>query len=148
MPPGEHTNRGAKRARQARERLGLDAISPVADLLTLVERDAGLPVIVRAWPEHIAGALYRNGAGAIAFVNGTQSPPARLRFTLAHELGHFCIGHAAPAMDTVATVFGGGQKPHEVEANAFAAELLAPRDGVKEAALAEPSLEDVVRLAA
>jgi len=145
--PGLDTNRGAKRAREARERLGLDAVSPVPCLLTLVEREAQLPVIVRAWPEHVAGALYRNGAGAIAFVNGTQWVE-RQRFTLAHELGHLCCGHTGSPVDTVQTISGASRVPHEVQANAFAAELLAPRAGVEAMVGHSPGLEDVVGVAA
>src|SRR4051812_40512322 len=121
--PGLHTNRGAKRAREARRDLGLDAVSPL-DLLAVVE----LPVVVGALPDHVAGALVRNGAGAVAFVNGGQWID-RQRFTLAHELGHACCGHQKPSVDTFETVFGTAHDPQEVEANAFAAELLAPRDG-------------------
>src|SRR3954470_18545757 len=127
--PTVHTNRGAKRAREARERFGLDTASPVADLLTLVERDAGLPVVVGALPDHVAGALVRNGAGSVAFVNAGQWVE-RQRFTLAHELGHACCGHEGPTVDTIDTIFGTTFNASEVEANAFAAELLAPKPGV------------------
>src|SRR4051812_4569281 len=115
--PGLHTNRGAKRAREARERLGLDATSPVPCLLTFVERDAGLPVVVGALPDYVAGALVRNGVGAVAFVNGRQWVE-RQRFTLAHELGHACCGHEGPTVDTIDTIFGTTFNASEVEANA------------------------------
>src|SRR4051794_26785208 len=145
--PGLHTNRGAKRAREARERFGLDTASPVPCLLTLVDGDAGLPVVVGALPEGIAGALVRNGAGAVVFVNASQWV-ARRRFTLAHELGHACIGHKEPSPDTIATISGGTRVPEEVEANAFAATFLAPADGVRAMLDGEPGLEDVVRVGA
>jgi Zn-dependent peptidase ImmA (M78 family) len=145
--PTIHTNRGAKRAREARERFGLDTSSPVDCLLTLVERDAGLPVVVGAMPDDVAGALYRNGTGSVAWVNGGQWIE-RQRFTLAHELGHVCCGHHGSAVDTIATISGASHDAREVEANAFAATLLAPADGVRAMVRAEPSLEDVVRIAA
>src|SRR3954470_20143321 len=144
---GKHTNVGAKRARQARERLGLDATSPVACVLTLVEQDAGLPVAIGAMPDGVAGALYRNGAGSVAWVNGGQAN-VRQRFTLAHELGHVACGHEGTAVDTFDTIFGSSHDPREVEANAFAAELLAPRAGVTAMIDGDPGLEDLVRLAA
>ena len=145
--PGKDTNTGAKRALQARERFGLDAVSPVPCVLTLVEEQAHLPVAIGALPDDIAGALYRNGAGTLVWVNGKQSLE-RQRFTIAHELGHACCGHERPAVDTTAKIFGGSGDPHEVQANAFAAQLLAPRDGVRAMLEGEPTLEDVVRIAA
>ena len=145
--PGKDTNTGAKRALQARERFGLDDVSPVPCVLTLVEDQAGLPVAIGALPDDIAGALYRNGAGALVWVNGKQSLE-RQRFTIAHELGHACCGHERPAVDTTARIFGGSGDPNEVQANAFAAQLLAPRAGVRAMIDGEPTLEDMVRIAA
>src|SRR5689334_3150197 len=112
--PTVHTNRGAKRAREARERFGLAPTSPVPCLLTLVHRDAGLPVVVGALPDGVAGALIRNGAGSVVLVNAGQWV-ARQRFTLAHELGHACIGHEKPSHDTYETL-SGSSVPEEVEA--------------------------------
>jgi len=145
--PGVNTNRGAKRARLARERYGLDTTSPVACLLTLVDRDAGLPVVVGALHGDVAGALIRNGTGAVVFVNAGQWV-ARQRFTLAHELGHAFIGHEKLSPDTVATIAGSTHVPEEIEANAFAAAFLAPPDGVRAMVDGEPTLEDVVRVGA
>src|SRR5437660_7882459 len=145
--PSLDTNRGAKRAREARERFGLDDVSPVPCILNLVEERAGLPVIVGALPQHVAGAVWRNGVGSIVWVNGKQSVE-RQRFTIAHELGHVCCGHEGTAIDTDATLSGATRDSHEVQANAFAAELLAPRAGVKGMIDVEPNLQDVVRLAA
>ena len=86
--PGKDTNTGAKRAREARERLGLDDASPVPCIVGVVEERAELPVIVGALPDGLAGALWRNGVGSILWVNGAQSV-TRQRFTVAHELGHW-----------------------------------------------------------
>src|SRR3954447_21746265 len=145
--PTVNTNRGARRARLARERYGLDTTSPVPCLVTLVDGAAGLPVVVGALGENVAGALVRNGAGAVVFVNASQWV-ARRRFTLAHELGHAFIGHEKPSPDTIATISGSTHVPEEVEANAFAATFLAPADGVRAMVDGEPDLEDVVRVGA
>src|SRR3954469_23650804 len=96
-----HTNRGAKRAREARARLGLDTSSPVDCLLTLVEGD-GLPVVIGALRDDVAGMLYRSASGVVTLVNGKQWVERR-RFTLAHEFGHFCIGHEGQPVDKVVT---------------------------------------------
>ena len=146
--PGPDTNRGAKRAREARERLGLGAGGPVGCVLTLVEERAGVPVVVATLPDRIAGACWRAGGRTVLWVNGAQAL-VRRRFTLAHELGHVCCGHEAPAVDTPHTLSAAARDPQEVQANAFAAELLAPRAGVEaELAGGEPALDDVVRIAA
>jgi Zn-dependent peptidase ImmA (M78 family) len=144
--PGKDTNTGAKRARQARAALGLDDVSPVPCVLTLVEERAGLPVGVGALPDKIAGALYRNGMGSIVWVNGKQSVE-RQRFTVAHEYGHVCCGHEGRQLDTQAIISGATRDPQEVQANAFAAQLLAPRAGVEAMVDGAPTLEDVVRIA-
>jgi Zn-dependent peptidase ImmA (M78 family) len=145
--PTYDTNFGAKRAREARERFGLGDSSSVPCVLTLAETHAQLPVIVGRLPDHIAGALWRNGVGAIVWVNAAQSLE-RQRFTVAHELGHVGCRHADTAVDTAATISGRTHDPREVQANAFAAELLAPAAGVRAMLHAEPTLEDVVRIAA
>ena len=82
------------------------------------------------------------------WVNGTH-PAVRMRFTLAHEIGHVRCGHdAGVAVDTYETLGGRSTDAREVQANAFAAELLAPAAGVRAMLDGEPTLEDVVRIAA
>ena len=57
------------------------------------------------------------------FLNGAQAVQ-RQRFTLAHELGHHRLGHAA-VVDGVEQVEGGSDEPLEQQANAFAGEFLS-----------------------
>jgi Zn-dependent peptidase ImmA (M78 family) len=143
-----NTNRGAKRAREARERYGLDDREPVPCILRLVERDAGIPVIVRWWPADAAGSYWHHGDRRLIQVNGMHAV-VRRRFTLAHELGHFCCGHdGRMKVDSVKTLSGKTTDDNEIQANAFAASFLAPRRGVVERIDKEPDLETVVRLAA
>src|SRR4051794_14167342 len=121
------TNRGAKRAREARRALGLPADAPLPCLLSVVEERAGQPVIVAALPTHVAGACYRSGDSAVLWVNGGQGL-GRQRFTLAHELAHaWCAHDGAAGVDTVETLSGRTTNPYEIQANAFAAEFLVPR---------------------
>lgn len=146
--PGKDTNIGAKRARETRSQLGLEDGAPVPCLLTLVERDLMIPVVVAALPETIAGCCWREGDQIILWINGTQAP-VRQRFTLAHELGHVQCAHDLHiAVDTFETLAGKTTDSREIQANAFAAEMLAPADGVRAMLDGEPSLEDVVRVAA
>jgi Zn-dependent peptidase ImmA (M78 family) len=140
--------RGARCAREARAALGLDPGAPLPCLLTAVENGAGLPVVVAGLPTDVAGACYRAGDAAVLWVNGTQWPP-RQRFTLAHELGHAWCGHDGRLeVDTVATLNGHTTTPVEIAANAFAAEFLVPRAGMKELVAGDPTLEEVVVISA
>ncbi len=146
--PSKDTNTGAKRAREARAALGLNPTEPVACILTTIERDAAVPVVLCALPEDIAGCVWSRETAALIWVNGTQFPP-RQRFTLAHELGHLRCGHdARVAIDSFETLAGKTTDAREIQANAFAAEFLAPAAGLREFLDGEPTLETVVRLAA
>src|SRR5215210_1050256 len=122
--PGLHTNVGAKRARETRAALGLEQGAPV-DVLEVAEQRAGVPVVVARLPDAVAGCCWRDGERTLLWVNGAQ-PLVRQRFTLAHELGHLRCGHDGMPVDSVAVVGGDTHDPREVQANAFAAELLAP----------------------
>jgi len=146
--PGKDTNTGAKRAREARDALGLDAAAPLGCLLETVE-DAGIPVIVARMPVGLAGCCWREDGRVLLWVNGDHVA-ARQRFTLAHEFGHVRCGHDAgqPIVDSVSTLGGLTHDPREVQANAFAAELLAPRAGVEALVDGDPGLEDIVRISA
>jgi hypothetical protein len=136
------SNRGAKRAREARAALGLDPGAPLHCLLSVVE--SRFPVVAAALPDGVAGACCLS----VLWVNGNDIP-RRQRFTLAHEFGHAWIGHdGALALDTPDTLVGRTTNPYEIQANAFAAEFLVPRDGISELVRGEPTLEDVVRIAA
>jgi len=68
-----------------------------------------------------------NGQPSIEF-NITEAP-VRQRFTIAHELGHFALGHEDSPRD--AGDFQSSRDPSERQANQFAAELLMPADEVK-----------------
>lgn len=147
--PSKDQNIGFKRAREARERLGLSADGPLDCLLTAVEETAGIPVIVMGLPADVAGACCGAGTGdPLLLVNGAQHA-VRQRFTLAHELGHVCCGHTGVLpKDTWRTLAATTGDPREVQANAFAAEFLMPRAGVLGLLGPEPSLDEVVVLAA
>ena len=144
------SERGFAAAREARLRLGLGLEAPLADALLLIEDVAGVPVAVLALPAGLAGLQGRKHGRSYIFVNGLESA-VRQRFTLAHEFGHVELGHAG-SVDYTSDVFGDGRRPpSEIQADGFAAEFLAPADGVRRwlGAVGEPrnDLETVVRLA-
>jgi hypothetical protein len=71
----------------------------------------------------------------------------RQRFTLAHEYGHHVMGHEGLPPDSAATLSGRALSSVEVQANAFAAEFLAPAAGVRALIEGEPTLDTVGRVA-
>jgi Zn-dependent peptidase ImmA (M78 family) len=145
---GLDANRGAKRAREARSGLGLDPAAPLACLLDVVEDRARLPVVVATLQDGLAGACVPFGEGRLLFLNGTQ-PAVRQRFTLAHELGHaWCRHEGGLAVDTFATLSGKASTPLEIQANAFAAEFLIPRVALDELLDGDPSLDQLMIVAA
>lgn len=145
---GKDTNIGAKRAGETRDELGIAPGEPVACILTAVEGDLGVPLVIAALPDGIAGCCWRQGQHTVLWVNGTEAP-VRQRFTLAHELGHVrCAHDLRVSVDTFETLAGKTTDSREIQANAFAAELLAPAEGVRSMIEGEPTLEDVVLIAA
>lgn len=58
--------------------------------------------------------------------------PERRRFTIAHELGHFCLGHCSSFRDTSDPMwYAKGDPAKELQANSFAAELIMPAIAIK-----------------
>ena len=147
--PSLYSNRGAKRAREARAALGFTREGPLPDLLEAVEERGRAHAVVLELPEGVAGAYIAKPDCPLLFVNGRQ-PLTRQRFTLAHEFGHHRMGHST-VIDEQAVISGYTHDPNEVCANAFAAEFLMPRDAITEWAQAHvrgaATLEDVVTLA-
>jgi Zn-dependent peptidase ImmA (M78 family) len=135
----EWSNRGAKRAREARAELGLGD-RPPPDVLEAVEW-AGAEVALLELAPGVAGAYLPRVP--LVVVNGRQ-PLVRQRFTLAHELGHHRMGHAAVVDAPAAFAIRHGGDHREIAANAFAAELLLPRAAV--AAWGERHVRDGVTL--
>ena len=145
---GLYSNRGSKRAREARADLGFTRDGPLPDLLQVVEGPGGANVIVLELPEGVAGAYVERPSRPLLFVNGRQAL-SRQRFTVAHEFGHHRMGHST-VVDEQAALGPGARDPDEVAANAFAAEFLMPRDAVaawgREEIRGAVTLEDVCRL--
>jgi Zn-dependent peptidase ImmA (M78 family) len=127
VPGSLYSNRGAKRAREARADLGCSAGAPLGDILELVEDRGGAHAVVLELEDGVAGAYIAKSELPLVFVNGDQAI-TRQRFTLAHEFGHFRMGHST-VVDEHAVIGGVARDPNEVCANAFAAEFLMPREG-------------------
>jgi hypothetical protein len=81
-------------------------------------------------PFHGAQAqLVRFGRRAVIFVSTLAKRDAQ-RFSIAHELGHFLLGHRGYTFEDVVrgTPLPTSAHDDEIEANAFASEFLMPRD--------------------
>ena len=147
--PSKWSNTGAKRAREARADLGFTREGPLPDVLTATEQ-GGANVVVLGLAEGVAGAYIDKPGCPLLFVSGDQSI-ARQRFTLAHEFGHFRMGHKSVVDEQVA-ISGYLHIPEEVCANAFAAEFLMPKVAIaawgQQHVTGKVTLEHVVLLAA
>ena len=91
--------------------------------------------IKRSDLDDISGVLYNEGGQAIIGVNESHAK-VRERFTIAHEIGHFLLhAHESLHIDKMFPqsvrlrdqASSEGSYIDEMEANAFAAELLMPR---------------------
>lgn len=69
------------------------------------------------------------GAPLIEF--NTSDSAARQRFTIAHELGHYILGHGTSPRDYPNVFSSAPANPNERAANQFAAELLMPAEAVQ-----------------
>jgi Zn-dependent peptidase ImmA (M78 family) len=100
--------------------------------LLLRQRDSDL--YIEAWKlkDDVDGMQVADGDSSYIAYNDSRHPH-RKRFTVAHEIGHYLMGH------TIRTDFYSlDETDHpEIEANAFAAELLVPLSELKKDLLAK-----------
>jgi Zn-dependent peptidase ImmA (M78 family) len=89
----------------------------------------GAQITYAAFEGDVSGVLYRESDRILIGVNSTHAP-TRQRFTMAHEIGHLVMHEGRPVVvDRLVRVNlrDGTSNQEEIEANAFAAELLMPR---------------------
>lgn len=95
----------------------------------------GLSVRFESFSDDLSGVLMRKPEGSIVAVNSTHGI-ARQRFTIAHEIGHYVLQHKGDLfVDQTVLNRRDGRSSYaidfqEIEANAFAAALLMPRQQV------------------
>lgn len=83
--------------------------------------------------DRVSGAVMRTEQGPVILVN-KKHKEVRRRFTIAHEVGHLALHNVEMHIDKARyrdEVAGQGVDPDEVEANAFAAELLMPAEALR-----------------
>lgn len=144
------TRRSKKEARLLLKRANItDPSVPVKRLATIF----GCVVKTADLDDELSGmAFIKDGKRAIV-VNAWHHPN-RQRFTIAHELGHHVLHqdflkegiHVDKAILRRGPLSSAGMDYREVEANAFAAEILMPRDFVKKIVPADFDLQDETAL--
>lgn len=104
----------------------------------------GLQVVRRFLETNTSGLLIRNGDAAVLGVNSSNHP-RRQRFTIAHELGHYLLHQGRPLLvDSTVRInkrddlSSTATNREEIEANAFAANILMPPDLIFAAVAASP----------
>jgi Zn-dependent peptidase ImmA (M78 family)/DNA-binding XRE family transcriptional regulator len=118
-------------ANELLEKAHVDA--PPVDVLNLCTR-CGVLVLERPFPDALSGLVFAHEGGAVAGVNSSHTE-TRQRFSLAHELGHFLLGHHERSsdyehrfhIDVAEGTPPGFDWRAERAANEFAADLLMPR---------------------
>lgn len=128
-------------------------------LLAETGQDGAVPVNLEAIAAHlnaqvvlehldraVSGMLYRDDEHVVIGVNAAHTERRR-RFTIAHELGHLVLHKGRPlVVDHVRVNFrdansSAATDQEEIQANAFAAAVLMPRDSL--IGFARPALQKV-----
>lgn len=121
----------ADAARRVRHLLGFNQREPLPYLVLAVERLGvrvlGLPITLSTMDGFSA---WHGDTPIIGLMTGV--PADRVRFTVAHELGHLVLHRPGQAGREI-----------EAEADAFAAELLTPRDSIVTALPSNPTLNSL-----
>lgn len=94
------------------------------------------------------GRLVASGKGGVIRVRQDIQPEGRRRFTIAHEIGHFCLHGPTQALDSLKNMRTWTKGSKETEANIFAGELLMPERLFRPRVVkSQPSLAFVDQLA-
>jgi Zn-dependent peptidase ImmA (M78 family) len=128
----------SRRARQAARRIYEQDRYDFPANVDEIARAHGLTVSELELDDTVSGVLVINEVQAVIGVNESHHKN-RKRFTVAHELGHYLLHRSAASLfiDTAYVFFrdeksSDGTRRQEVEANAFASELLMPEKAVRE----------------
>lgn len=121
-------------ARLTRRSLGFNALEPLPYLILAIER-MGVRVLGLPWNADTVDAFCAWAGPIPTIALASNVPGDRLRWTVAHELAHLILHRdAMPG------------KQAEVEADAFAAELLTPIDAIRQQMPAHPTLQTLTMM--
>lgn len=104
-------------------------------------------VPMNAWEGVMQKVADGRALGTIRIRSGIRSS-ARVRFTIAHEIGHYFLpGHGEQSSEcTFSDIYVPGKSaPKELEANRFAAELLLPAEKIRSHIRQQPLSIDLIR---
>ncbi|SHN54404.1 ImmA/IrrE family metallo-endopeptidase [Desulfovibrio litoralis] len=98
-----------------------------------IAQKMGIRLFTREENNSIEGEFFYddNNIPSIVVNQSLVKSPQRMRFTVAHELGHYCLLHDTRKRDGAANFHLHNYEIPEVQANNFAAELLMPEEIVK-----------------
>ena len=111
-----------------------EAGQPPVDI-EAIARHLNAQVVEEKLDRSVSGLLYRDGDQVVIGVNSAHADRRR-RFTIAHEIGHLVLHKGRPlVLDHVRVNFRDANSStasdlEEIQANAFAAEILMPREPV------------------
>ncbi len=127
-------NKPIEVARQLLERFGEHLPTDVEAIVKAL----GITIRAQELEDSVSGMLVIKDGRTTIGVNENHHPN-RQRFTLAHELGHFLLHSNTSSIFIDASIIffrdgtsSDGSKAQEIEANAFAAELLMPEKQLRE----------------
>lgn len=118
----------ARVAQRERSNLGFGEREPIGDLRKTLD-EVGVHVFVDVLKSNLAGIYaFVHGFGYCILVNRLH-PLVRMRWTVAHEYGHFLFDRDKPGVDYLSTPM---RRPKgESFADAFASNFLMPAEGVR-----------------
>jgi Zn-dependent peptidase ImmA (M78 family)/DNA-binding XRE family transcriptional regulator len=109
---------------------------PIKNMLALLESQGVRVFALGASDREIDAFSFWYAKRAYVFLN-TNKSAERLRFDLAHELGHLCM-HAGLTTNRI--------RRYELDANAFASSFLMPRTGLVPQIVTTPRFDDLMVL--
>ena len=116
----------SREANAVRKKLGEDAFSPI-DIFSMALREDNTSVVFAELGKNISGVFYRNDDSKTIIINSSMSL-GRQRFSMAHELYHLNYDFDSQTIVCPQKIAVGNE--NERKADAFAACLLMPRDGI------------------
>lgn len=126
--PGDVRAQAEEDAAELRQRLGL-GLSPVSDIVTLLEMELGVRVYVRRLESKISGLYaYDDALGPCMMLNASH-PRERRTQSASHETGHFISTRREPEL---LREYGAENSREERYADAFGRAFLTPRRAVSQ----------------
>jgi Zn-dependent peptidase ImmA (M78 family) len=109
------------------QRTKVDEIQSFADRTTRIYDLPGVRISIQPATNLNIGAMYRQGN---IFVNVRMLDSPSLTKVIAHELGHYVLGHEPAASVSSQTAWLRAQQQRELDANAKAVEILVRANGM------------------